>query len=101
MYLGINYLIPSGVLESFDWICEVAMLGLGLREAIINFKLAMSNQERALCKPLENLSQVESPCKGLYHSLCEYHSLDQPWNNKIFGNALDLAENHALSNVKA
>ena len=77
------------------------MLGLGLREAIINFKLAMSDQERALHEPLDNLSQVESLHKGLYHSLCKYHLLEQPWNNKIFRNALDLAENHALSNAKA
>ena len=63
MYLGINYLIPSGVLEFFDWICEVAMLGLSLREAVINFKLIMSDQERALYESLENLSYVESPYK--------------------------------------
>ena len=100
MCLGINCLMPNGVLESFDWMHEVAMLGLGLREAIINFKLAMSDQERALYEPLENLSQVESPYKGLYHSLCECHLFEQPWDNKIFGNAFDLAEIDALSNVK-
>ena len=101
MHLGINCLMPNGVLESFDWMHEVAMLGLDLREAITNFKLAMSDQERSLYEPLENLSQVESPCKGLHHSLCECHLFEQPWDNKMFGNAFDLAQNHALSNAKA
>ena len=100
MHLGINYLMPNGILESFNWIYEVAILRLGLREAIINFKLVMSNQERALYKPLENLSQVESSCKGLCHSLYEYYLLEQPLDNKIFENVFDLAENYALSNVK-
>ena len=72
------------------------MLGLDLREAATNFKLAMSDQERSLYEPLENLSQVESPCKGLQHSLCEFHSLEKPWNNSMFGNASDLTENHDL-----
>ena len=101
MHSGINCLTPNVVLESFDWTHEVAMIGLDLREAITNFKLAMSNQERSLYKPLENLSQVESPRKVLRHSLCECHFFEQPWDDKMFGSAFDLTENHALGIAKA
>ena len=73
MHLGINCLTPNGVLESFDPTCDVAMVGLDLTEAMQNFRLAMSDQERALCEILENLSKADSPYFGLHHSLCEHH----------------------------
>ena len=56
MYLGINCLMPNGILESFNWIDDVAIVRLGFKEAIIKFKLAISDQERVLYKLLENIS---------------------------------------------
>ena len=71
MHLGINCLMPNGVLEPFDWTYEVAMVGLDLTEAMQKFRLAMNDQERSLHEPLEDLSKVDSPSFGLHHSLCE------------------------------
>ena len=98
--LGINCLMPNVALESFDLTHEVTMVGLDSREAMMNFKLPTSDLERVLYEPLGNLSQVESPCRGLRHSLCEFHLLDQPWDNSMFGNASDLTENHDLGITK-
>ena len=60
-HIGVKMFIPNGILESFGWTCEVSMVNLGLTEAIKNIQIAISDQERALCDPSDNLSHAEFP----------------------------------------
>ena len=83
MFIGINCFIPNGLLESLGWIYKVAMINLGLTDSIYHMQCAISDQEQALYKPLDNLSKVESLYCRLYVSICTYHLFDQSWLNKL------------------
>ena len=61
MCIGVKCSMKNGMLESFSWIYESAMIELGLEESVKNMEMAISDQERSLYEPIHKLSNVESP----------------------------------------
>ena len=101
MCMGIKCSMNNDILESSSWTYENGAIELGLQKAIEHMEIAISDQERSLYELTDNLSNVDSPHRGLTHALCQHHLVKHPWQNRIVGLATEASEIKAVEAVKS
>ena len=78
-FIGFCSFLPNSQMSSYNWLYEIAMPELFGDDTIKRIQVVMSDGELALYQPIENLSYICSPWKGVKVMRCVYHLFNQPW----------------------